>query len=190
MRDGAVKDVHTRILEANKRAVDGFGNAISSLREKGFSNRDIQILLDGIQIVRNEKGTTYMTGKDDESYAKLIDSFLVSTGTSQKEGIGKAFVQEFMAQGMGKKDLSVILEYNDELAIKAISEQREFAIKEKDRLGEVKSNQEIKKSLRSATSKTRESEIEQERKDIVNGIKIMGIDFDDKTSSDQELSEV
>ena len=95
-----------------------------------------------------------------------------------------------MAQGMGKKDLSVILEYNDELAIKAISEQREFAIKEKDRLGEVKSNQEIKKSLRSATSKTRESEIEQERKDIVNGIKIMGIDFDDKTSSDQELSEV
>ena len=160
------------------------------MREQGFANRDIQIMLDAIQVIRNEKGTTYMTDKDDKAYAKLIDSFLVSTGDSQKEGIGTAFVQEFMAQGMGIKDLKVILEKNDELARKAISEQREFAIEEKDRLGEVKSNSELKKSLRLATSKTRESELDQERRDIVNSVKILGIDLDDKSNSDQELSEV
>ena len=60
-----------------------------------------------------------------------------SAGGSAKEGIAKAFVQEFTTQGMDRKDLRYMLYNSDELAAKAISEQREFAIKEKDRLGEV-----------------------------------------------------
>ena len=93
MEDGVAKDVNLKVLEANKAVVDGFGKTISSLREKGFSNRDIQILLDSLQVIRREKGIAYMQSQDDEAYTQLIESFLVGPGNMHKEGIAKAFVQ-------------------------------------------------------------------------------------------------
>lgn len=190
MEDGVAKDVNLKVLEANKAVVDGFGKTISSLREKGFSNRDIQVLLDSLQVIRREKGIAYMQSQDDEAYTQLIESFLVGPGNMNKEGIAKAFVQEFTTQGMDKKDLRYMLYNSDELAAKAISEQREFAIKEKDRLGEVRTNREIRDSLKLTTRETRENELEQERRDIINSIKILGLDLEGKNSSDPELSEV
>ena len=173
----AIKELERKYKNAQK-----FGNTIAELQEKGYTKREICLLLDAINKTRENRNVREIAQNDRSSIEDYLKkAFAGIAPKDSRRVVVTDFIESFMKDG-DERALKQVVLYKDTMVYKKIAEERVRVTSEKSK-AQKSEGRDASGSLKKITSSVSQAEM----RDVSNGLR-MSENVAEKTQAEGDIS--